>query len=309
MLSVTAVVCGALLLVGCTSHSSGQSEVAPGYAGSSASQAPAADWAADGLIGGDMAGSDVAGSDASDSDMTGGKVVDSKAPVDRQVVSTGYVSVTVEEPVESADSAADIVEGAGGHVDERTEQPGTDTRKASAHLVLRIPSTALSETLTQLKKLGTVNNASMSATDVTTTVQDLDARITALQASVDRLLALMSTATDTTDLIAIETALSERQADLESLQARRTYLSDQVSLSTVTLDLVSEGTVAQGAPSDFWAGLLAGWNALVVAAGSLLVGFGVALPWLVVLALLACAAWLIARRSKRRKQQSANTNL
>lgn len=223
----------------------------------------------------------------------------------RDVVTTGNLSLTVKDPVAAAATATRTVATAGGRVDAQSEQPATDTHRASASLTLRVPSDRLDNTIDALKRLGTVNELTLNANDVTTQVKDTDARVTALQASVDRLLALMSTASNTKDLIDLESALSSRQADLDSLKAQQTYLKDQVAMSTLTLALHSLGTVASGAPDNFWGGLVAGWNALTATGAGLLVALGILLPWLVVLAVIAGVALLIVRRARRGKRQAA----
>jgi len=231
---------------------------------------------------------------------------------DRDVIVQGYLTITAEDPIEAADDAVGIVERAGGRVDSRSEQPGVDGgENASAQLVVRIPSAELTETLDEIKELGEVENVSINSTDVTAQSQDLDARIEALQASVDRLLALLASATSTTDLIAIETALSERQANLESLQAQRRYLSEQVDLSTITVDFGSEDSAPVDEPEGFVDGLAAGWNALVAFLGATLIAFGVALPWLATIAVLALVVLLIVRgvRRSRRAKKAAPTEV
>ena len=280
-LSVGAVVLSALLLVGCSSGAQNSSlpNVSSGQGGQSDGMAEPAPFQEDG------AASEI-------------------APDQRQVVTTGSVSLTVEDPIEAAEDALAITEKAGGRVDSRTESPGTDNQPASANLTLRIPSDKLDASLAELKELGTVNHVSLNASDVTQQTQDLDARITSLQTSVDRLLGLMSNATDTADLITIESALSERQSELESLQSQRDFLSDQVDYSTLTLELYAEGVVAPGAPDNFWTGVVAGWNALVATLGGLLVGLGVLLPWLLVLAVVGAIVLLIVRLSTRKRRMA-----
>ena len=222
------------------------------------------------------------------------------AVTDRSVITTGSVSVTVPDPIKAAQDAVTIVEQAGGRVDNRTENPETENRSASANLTLRIPAGDLDRTLDELRALGTVNYVSLNASDVTQQSADLDARITALTTSVDRLLALMSQATSTTDLIAIEGELSSRQTELESMKSQRDYLSDQIEYSTLTLELYATGTVAPGAPDNFWTGIVAGWNTLVAVFGAVLVGVGFALPWLAIAAVAGGIVFLIVRLSTRK---------
>ena len=285
---VIAVLLTAVLLVGCTANSGSVSSDSSGRV-------------SDGVVpfeGGPESG---AGDQAADGSVVTGTTGDVNTS-NRDVITTGSMSITTTDPVAASEEAVTITEQAGGRVDSRSENPGTDIQPASATLTLRIPSDELDRTLAEVKKLGRLNFVSLNAQDVTQQSQDLDARITALTTSVGRLLALMASATSTTDLISIEEALSSRQGELESLQSQRDFLADQIDYSTVQLELVTEGTVAAGGPDNFWTGIIAGWTALVAALGGLLIGLGVALPWLVILAIFGAIALVIVRVFARRRK-------
>lgn len=245
----------------------------------------------------------VEGGDAADSTES-----TTDADADRSVITTGWISVTVDDPIASAEDAADIAEQAGGRVDSRNETPGTETQPPSALLTMRVPADDLDDVIAQLRELGTVNAVTMDASDVTQQRQDLDARVDALTASVARLQELLGTATTIADLIAIESELTTRQAELDSLTQQRDWLVDQVDLSTITLDLVTEDVAPDAAPDDFWSGLLAGWGALVAFASWLGVAFGVMLPWLLsalVIVAIVVAIVVASSRSRRSKRADA----
>jgi uncharacterized protein DUF4349 len=229
----------------------------------------------------------------------------SGSAADRSVVVTGTVTVTAQKPLAAADKAVSIVEAAGGRVDGRTENAATDRDQGSATLVLRIPAAKLTPTLDALKKLGRADQVSIDATDVTTQTQDLGARIDALRASITRLLELESKATDTTNLIAIETAISDRQGELESLEAQQRGLTDQISMSTITLNLRSDAAAPPIKPADFWSGLGTGWHAFVVFWAGALVVLGVLLPWLLFLGVAAVVTVFVVRLVRRRKARGA----
>ena len=219
--------------------------------------------------------------------------------IDRQVITTGHVTITAVDPIGAATEAVRIAESVGGRVDGRTERAPVDGDQGSATLTLRLPADSLTATLDKLKALGEVEEVALSSNDVTMETQDLDARIKALTASVDRLINLLATATDTEVLIQLETAISDRQGELESMQSQRRYLADQVSLSTITLNLISEADAPVDEPDTFWSGLLAGWDGFVAFFAALLVAFGVSLPWLLLLGAIAFAVILIIRRASR----------
>lgn len=138
----------------------------------------------------------------------------------------------------------------------------------------------------ELRGLGTVESAEITVEDVTAQRVDLDARIKALQTSVERLLAIMRDAKDPDALIKAEDALSERQAELESLRAQREALGDRIDYSTVDVTFIAE-TIGGPAPKEYQ-GFLGqverGWDALVSVVGNLVLLFGLLLPWLGVLA-------------------------
>ncbi|SEM07865.1 protein of unknown function [Blastococcus sp. DSM 46786] len=261
------------LLVGCTGSSGGESSSADGATGGGAVAPEAA----------------VPGSD--------------EAADDRQVVTTATSSVAVDDPAEGAQQVSELVESVGGRVDERTVQATSGVDGAEgvvADLVVRVPADELTGVLADLEELGDVSSVSVSRSDVTATVVDLDARITALQASVARLLALMDDAATTEALLEAEQALSQRQQELESLQSRRATLADQVELSTLRVHLEPFGVAPAGGPDGFLDGLATGWRSLVAVAGGAVVVLGVVLPWLVLAALVAVAVVVPLRRARRR---------
>jgi hypothetical protein len=250
------------------------------------------------------------GSLPAEGEAADGGQLDAVAPEsDRSIITTGWMSVTVDDPIAAAHDAADLAEQAGGRVDNRSETPGTGTQPASASLTLRVPADELDRVIDELRKLGTVNSVSMNASDVTQQRTDLDARIGALTASVDRLEELLSTATSVADLISIESELTTRQAELDSLTQQRDLLVDQVDYSTVTLELVTEEVAPDPAPHDFWSGLVAGWSALVGFASALAIAIGVLLPWmlpaLVVAAIVVVIVVASSRRNRRRATDAA----
>lgn len=223
---------------------------------------------------------------------------ESPPPADtkRDIVKTASMTITAANTTGAADRAVSITTDAGGRVDRRSEDAGSSSGRARISLVLRVPVTKLDRTLDEFKKLGTVDLVEIQADDVTTQRVDLDARVTALQTSVDRLLAIMRDAKDPDVLIKAEDALSQRQADLDSLRAQRTALGDQIDYSTVNLEVVAEQV---GGPTEQYHGFLGqverGWDALVAAASGSVMLFGLFLPWLGALAVAGVIGYGLIR--------------
>lgn len=282
LIGSTVLLAAALALTGCSAASGGSGDY---------SVPESAPNVADGAAGGDS------GEIAADGD-TG---ID-PTTVDRQVVVTGNVTITADEPLTASREAVRIVEAAGGRVDGRTEYAPSDTDQGSAQLTLRIPADKLTSVLESLEKLGRADEVSLSTSDVTVQTQDLDARISSLRASIERLNGLIAQATGIDDLITLEHEISTRQAELESLEAQQRYLADQVAMSTISLYLRSDAQAPPTDPDSFWDGLGAGWGAFVAFWAGLLVVLGVLLPWLITFGLIALIIILIVRARRRRAE-------
>ena len=266
---------------------------------SSDSSVPMEQQPATGFAGPNDATAESGASDGGISRLEGGTAI--AAAVDRQVVTTGSMTVTADDPIEAAGTATTIVERVGGRVDARRETAPTDDGRGSATLTLRVPSETLNATIDELEKLGTSQNVALDKVDVTAQTQDLAARITASRASVDRLTALLATATDVDQLVSIESSLTQRQGELESMLAQQRSLGDQVSLATITLSLISEEDAPPPpAPVTFLTGLETGWTAFVAFISGAVVVIGVLIPWIVFFALVAAAVVFIVRWRKRR---------
>ncbi|MFD3706308.1 DUF4349 domain-containing protein [Nocardia sp. NPDC058658] len=239
----------------------------------------------------------------------GAPAKDSPAPTDqsnRKEVITGSVDVTSDDPIAAATTVAEQVSAVDGRIDSRMEQPGTDKRAARAVLTVRVPADKTDAFITGLGGVGTVTRVSTNRDDVTMQWQDLDARIRALQASVDRLKALITGATNTADLIAAEEALSSRQGELDSLTAQKRSLDDQVSLSTLTITLTADDKHAPGDPDNFWDGIVSGWNSLVDWLQDAVVFAGKAVPWLGFLAVIGGLLYAALRFLRGRRRTAAH---
>jgi hypothetical protein len=218
-----------------------------------------------------------------------------QAPADatykRDIITTGSMQMIVAEPTQVADRLVTAVTDAGGRVDSRSERSGSSS--PTVDLVLRIPADKLDAVLADAKKLGTVDSMSIGHSDVTSQRVDLDARIQALQTSVDRLLDLMRRAGSVGDLLAAESSLTQRQAELDSLRAQRATLGDQISYATINVSLSTKPTVTQ---PGFLSALRHGWQSLLSAIHGVVMAAGFLIPWIPVLAVVAVVVVLVWRR-------------
>jgi hypothetical protein len=258
------------------------------------------DSSADSASGGRSAAEPGVAGDSALRDSAGAKAAPESevAPRDvREVITIGSVDVTVDDPRDVATRFSAWVEAVSGRVDGRTESKNDDGR-ASASLTVRVPSGQVSKTLTQLATYGDVGTVDVQNNDVTAQGQDLDARIKALEISIDRLEKILVEADSSNEVVTAEGALTQRQEQLESLKAQRKSLSDQVALSTLNVQLIQKGSASSVSPGGFQGGLTKGWDALVDTVNGVVSLAGVLAPWLAV-ALVGWLLWKVSRRLSR----------
>ena len=232
---------------------------------------------------------------------TGDMMVENKVSIDRSIIKTSSLTIRVKNVEKSITQAQDLATQFEGRVDDSSQykNPGSED-SLSANLTIRVPSANLEKALEAFKGLGDVESSSISATDVTMQKVDLDARIAALTTSIERFKQLITTATNTSDLIAAETALAERQAELDSLTAQLKYLSEQVDMSVIYLALLPNDSFIAIKPIGFLAGIEKGFVALLNAAANLTSILGYFIPWFVAILVIVAIFKLISRIRKNR---------
>ena len=222
--------------------------------------------------------------------------------VEPDIIRTGYLSLSVDSPADTADQITEVVEAAGGRIASRSDYTPVDYGQPSSYLEARIPYEVLDATVASLQELGDVQEVSLNTVDVSLQKVDLDARIQVLEAAITRLNELLAEAATTSDLIAVESALSERQAELDSLQSQRDYLSDQTLFATLSISLITPENAKPADPDGFLDGISRGWESILAFFAGAIVWAGIAVPWLGLLGLVILLGIVVRRIRRRRKE-------
>ncbi len=310
-LSIVTLTGSAVLLAGCSSGSdestSALSDSAAGRTGDFSASVPrgAEDTA---LVGtGGLAGTGGVTQDGSSKTTGNGVLAD--LPGERDVIATAEMTLRSQDVAATVDAIELIARSAGGFVSGRDVNSNpNDPKGTRAVIVIRVPTTKLDAVISRAQDEGDVVRVTADEQDVTQTVVDVDSRVKSARASVDRIRSLLSEATTIGEVVRIESELSRREADLESLLAQQRSLADQTSLATLSVTVLAPDAV-EAPPeetSGFLPGLQRGWDALVGLVVVALTTIGILLPFLVVGALVlgpVAAAW------RRRHQKAPASNV
>lgn len=291
-----------VLLAACSSSDSGMSDggtadSASGGSGSSQDMGTAEAPESAAL---DSAGD--TSSSYSGSSGSGSKVA-TTPQMERAVISSGTVSLSSKDVAGTRQEVQRIVDAQGGDVTEESTETDEDGATSYSRFVIRVPSAKFSAAMSALEDVDGVVASNRGSEDVTTQVIDNDVRVRAQEASLKRVELLLAEASSLKNLIWIESQLTTRQAELDSLKSQQSWLSDQTSLSTITVDISHKPAKAvekkkEDTPAGFLAGLSGGMKALGAAFVAVATILGALLPFAIVALVLGVPIWLVVRRRR-----------
>ena len=180
--------------------------------------------------------SDEGASEAPDdlADGTVDPVVFDITALGRDIIFTAEMRVAVDDVAAAGAEATRVIQGLGGFL---FGQETSGSPNAQSVLTFRVDPDEFHEALARLGSIGEVRTQTVSASDVTERVVDLESQITTAAASVERLRALLVEATEIKQIVELENELLVRETQLESLRGQLRSLQDQVALATIVVVL------------------------------------------------------------------------
>ncbi len=166
----------------------------------------------------------------------------------RKIIANANVSMVVsdaEAAVEGIETLASDVGGYLADVQLSKDRYG-ETEVLRGSLTLRVPGDSLDAALERLQALATdVRNLNVSRQDVTDQYSDLDAQLRNLRATETELLALLTEVRQkpnakVEDILAVHRSLMQVREEIETLQGRKNLLDNQISFSTIWIELIPD---------------------------------------------------------------------
>ncbi len=225
---------------------------------------------------------------------------------DRKIIAKGNVSLESDDVEAAVVDVQEIKDRYFGEITERETTTNDDGDVKTARLLLRIPVADFDKAFLALQEVADLETANTGKEDVTTQVIDTQVRIRAQRRSLARVEALLDRAQSISDIIRIEGQLTRRQADLESLERRLSYLNNQTSMSTISVNISLPPPAKEKEKKEepeeagFLAGLEDGWKALKSFGTDTATLTGKALPFAGVLLVIGLPLLLVVRRLRRR---------
>ncbi len=228
---------------------------------------------------------------------------------DRKLIKTVELDTETEDLDALLAAVTARVSELGGYIENQRVYNGsayTSRRSRSASLTVRIPAEQLDRFVDHVAENTNIVSRYSYIDDVTLTYVATESRVEALRTEETRLLELMAKAETMSDLLQVEARLTDVRYELESVTSQLNVLKNQVSFSTIHLDIdeVKEYTPVE--EETFWQRVSGGFVESLKGIGQGIVEFTVFvlanLPYLVLLGAAAAVVIILARRVIRKKK-------
>lgn len=232
----------------------------------------------------------------------------------RKLIKNVNLSVETETFEELLATITEKTESFSGYIEESYTYNGSNyygrgTRNAS--MTIRIPAQQLDAFLSSVSEVSNVISRNDSVSDVTLQYVDMESHKKALTAEQDRLLELLEQAESVEDIITIESRLSDVRYQIESMESQLRTLQNQVSYSTVYLDIqevekltpVEEQTRGEMIREGFVDSLYGVGNGLLDFGTAVIIDLPYLVVWAAVILLVILIIRLFRKRRKNKKQK------
>ena len=202
----------------------------------------------------------------------------------------------------------------GGYVENKQlRNSGSSTRNYRyADLKVRIPVARMDEFVDHVSDATNVVYYNENADDITLRYVATESRVKALQTEQDRLLELLAKADNMSDLLQIESRLTDVRYELENVTSQLKLYDNLVDYGTIQLSVtqVQEYTVVE--EETVWqrigSGIARNWKGLCEGVTNLFVFFIVSLPYLIPLGAGVAVVVILARKRKQKRAHKQQPN-
>ncbi len=169
-------------------------------------------------------------------------------------------------------------------------------------LEVRIPADKFDDFMKVLSStIRRLDNKNIQVQDVTEEYIDVKARLNAKKEVLARYLELLKQAKNVTEMMDVENEIGNVQSEIESMEGRLKYLSDRISLSTITVTFYEHSEKGFSFWHKILNGLSNGWRGFLW----IVIGFVYLWPlWLILLVVLWTLRYFLKHKKNHKKNHS-----
>jgi hypothetical protein len=206
---------------------------------------------------------------------------------ERMLIRNGQIEFSSENVEETRKEISKICKDFNAYIS--SEEQAREVNRIQFEQVIRVPAARFDAFTKVIEGLGVkIDSRSFESQDVTEEFIDVEARIKTKKELEIRYIQLLSKAKNVTEMLSIESQISDVRSEIESMQARINFLNNRVGHSTLRLTYYQTIGTEPGFGSSLTQSFASGWNGLL----SFLIGITAIWPFIL---MLATAVWLIRK--------------
>lgn len=182
--------------------------------------------------------------------------------VERKLIKRGSVTFETQDLDETTGNVKDLTQKYKGYIS--NEQNRNYGDRIQWEFSVRIPAQSFDAYLTDLSEgVDYFDSKNISVDDVTEQFLDVQARLKTKKALETGYTQLLDKARNVTEILEIERELGKIRADIESMEGRLKYLTNQVSFATLNITFYKKFSKDNRFGSKLGKSFKQGWNVLI----------------------------------------------
>ncbi len=166
-------------------------------------------------------------------------IEDAYATQERLIIRNADLAIVVDDTEQALDEIGKLVVAAGGWVVNSSVWEYSDVKRGS--VTVRVPADELDLFLDEIHTLANeVRSESISGQDVTEEYVDLEAQLSNLEATADRVRGFLDEARDVEDALEVNAELSRLEGEIERITGRMQYLERSARFSSVSIEITPD---------------------------------------------------------------------
>lgn len=231
-------------------------------------------------------------------------------PQNQKLIRTVRLNAETEDMDTLLSQVEARIDELGGYVEAREVHNGSmynSKRYRSASLTVRIPAAQLDSFVSHVGEVSNITNNTETTQDVTLQYVAIESRIKALETEQATLLELMKKADNMSDLLTIESRLTDVRYELENIASQLRVYDNKVNYGTIHLSITEVVEYSEPEPENGWQRMGKGFVKSLKGVGNGLKEFVIwlitAVPYLLLIGTIGFGIFLIIFCSVRRKQK------
>jgi hypothetical protein len=212
---------------------------------------------------------------------------------ERKVIKRGEIRFQTKSLQETTTFVTDNVTQLNGYISGDNVYSSDD--RITQRIEVRVPADSFDELLSRISETAKkIDSKNVYTQDVTEEYIDIETRLRTKKELENRYMELLKQAKTVEDMLAIEKELGTLRSDIESIEGRLKYLSNQVSLATLSVEYYEMTSSTLNFSSKIGQAVVMGWR--------LLLGFLIGLVNLWPFILIAGIVIVISLRIRRTRK-------